>query len=72
MDIATTESGTILFKCVSETTQMSISFVNRPASSAKLALIPFRVLVKLQIFRNMHLGTAYLSSVVELVLEFLI
>ena len=52
--------------------QMSISFVNRSASSAKLALIPFRVLVKLQIFRNMHLGTAYLSSVVELVLEFLI
>lgn len=51
---------------------MSISFVNRSASSAKLALIPFRVLVKLQIFRNMHLGTAYLSSVVELVLEFLI
>ena len=51
-----------LLKCVSETTQMSISFANRSASSAKLALIPFRVLVKLQIFRNMHLGTAYLPD----------
>ena len=58
----TTESGISRLRCVSGTKQMSMSVAKKSDSRASGALIPPFILVKLQTFKNKHLGAENLSA----------